>query len=90
MMSHGIDLLAWLVVLSIVSLALALASAAYIHYDVVARKGQMMAVMKWAWPITALYMGPFAVWAYRAVCASVVAASGAWRAWRKKALMRAQ
>jgi hypothetical protein len=55
----------WLVWLSIASLAVALASAAYLLYDIVVHKRRMMAVMKWVWPLTALYMGPVAIWAYR-------------------------
>lgn len=57
----------WLIIVAIVSLALALASAGYILYDLVVHKRKMMPVMKWVWPITALYMGPFAVWAYRSM-----------------------
>jgi hypothetical protein len=55
----------WLVWLSIASLATALASAVYLLYDNVVHKRRMLAVMKWVWPITALYMGPVAIWAYR-------------------------
>jgi Domain of unknown function (DUF4396) len=55
----------WLIWLSIAALAVALASAAYVLYDIVRCRRQMMTIMKWVWPITALYMGPIAIWAYR-------------------------
>ena len=58
------ELPAWLLNLAIISLILALLSALFILGDILFRRQQMMAVMKWAWPITALYMGPFAIWAY--------------------------
>ncbi len=57
----------WLIGLSLAALVLAVVSAAYILYDIVAYKRQMMAIMRWVWPITALYMGPLALWAYRAM-----------------------
>jgi hypothetical protein len=42
-----------------------LASAAAIVVDVLVReRRQMMKVMEWVWPITALYFGPIALWAY--------------------------
>jgi hypothetical protein len=63
--SEAIPVAGWLVVLADVSLCLAGISAAYLIWDMVARKRQMMPVMKFVWPITALYMGPFAIWAYR-------------------------
>ncbi|MBA2391391.1 MAG: DUF4396 domain-containing protein [Ktedonobacteraceae bacterium] len=57
----------WLVDLSIAALLIALASALVILLDIFLKKRQMMSVMKWVWPVTALYMGPFAIWAYRAM-----------------------
>jgi hypothetical protein len=54
----------WLVWLSAASLAIAAISAAAILYDLVVHRRQMMAIMKWVWPITGLYFGPVAVWAY--------------------------
>ncbi|MGH2409366.1 MAG: DUF4396 domain-containing protein, partial [Chloroflexota bacterium] len=54
----------WLIILSVLSLVLAIASAASILIDILARQRPMMTVMKWVWPITALYMGPLALWAY--------------------------
>jgi hypothetical protein len=57
----------WLVGLSIAALIIALISALVILLDILVRKRQMMRVMKWVWPVTALYMGPFAIWAYQAM-----------------------
>jgi putative flippase GtrA len=54
----------WLVDLSIAALLIALISALALLLDILLRKRQMMPVMKWVWPVTALYMGPFALWAY--------------------------
>jgi hypothetical protein len=57
--------LTWLVVLSWIALALALACAAVILVDIRGRGyRQMMPVMEWVWPVTALYLGPLAVWGY--------------------------
>ncbi|MGA7746366.1 MAG: DUF4396 domain-containing protein [Candidatus Aquilonibacter sp.] len=53
----------WLNALAIASLVIAFACAAYIIIDVM-RRPQRMAIMNWVWPITALYAGPLAVWAY--------------------------
>lgn len=56
----------WLLILSWVCLAAAGLSAAWIVYDVYGRGyRQHMRVMEAVWPITALYFGPVAVWAYR-------------------------
>ncbi|WP_231121687.1 DUF4396 domain-containing protein [Motilibacter peucedani] len=45
----------------------ALTCAAEIVWDIRVRGWrQHMAVMEWVWPITALYAGPLATWAYRA------------------------
>jgi hypothetical protein len=50
---------AWLYV------ALCLAIAAFLVVDMLVRRHrQMMKVMEWVWPITALYLGPVALWAY--------------------------
>jgi hypothetical protein len=48
------------------ALVVAFGSAAIILHDIL-RRGhrQQMAVMKWVWPVTALYLGPLAIWAYR-------------------------
>lgn len=64
---HEVPVGTWLVVLAGVSLCLAGLSAGYLVWDVAVRGRQMMTVMKWVWPITALYVGPFAIWAYRAL-----------------------
>jgi hypothetical protein len=53
----------WLFVLSIIALIAAFLSAAIIIADL-ARHPQKMAVMNFVWPITALYFGPLAIWAY--------------------------
>ena len=55
----------WLTALAVVSLVVAFVSAAYILWDIVRYQRQIMPVMKWVWPITALYLGPLAIWAYR-------------------------
>ncbi|MDE3201928.1 MAG: DUF4396 domain-containing protein [Acidobacteriota bacterium] len=52
-----LTLIAWL------SIALALISAAWIALDEVEQK-QPMAVMNVVWPVSGLYFGVFAVWAY--------------------------
>ena len=56
----------WLHALSDISLGIAAMCAAGIAIDVV-RRPQKMAIMDVVWPITALYWGPLAVWAYRRV-----------------------
>jgi hypothetical protein len=54
-----------LTVLSWVALGAAFASAGWILLDVFARGyRQRMGVMEAVWPVTALYFGPVAVWAY--------------------------
>jgi Domain of unknown function (DUF4396) len=53
----------WLQTLSIVSLAVAAACAAWLALDV-ARRPQTMWIMNVVWPVTALYFGPLAVWFY--------------------------
>jgi hypothetical protein len=56
----------WLVIVSSCSLGLGFASAGWIVFDVYWRgHRQHMAVMEAVWPLTALYFGPVAVWAYR-------------------------
>jgi hypothetical protein len=56
----------WLTVLAWCSLASAFGCAAWIVLDVYARGfRQPMRVMEAVWPVTALYFGPAAVWAYR-------------------------
>jgi hypothetical protein len=54
----------WLVVLATVSLAAAAASALVIAADLAASRRQKMWIMNLVWPLTALYAGPIAVWAY--------------------------
>ncbi|KGI77860.1 DUF4396 domain-containing protein [Oleiagrimonas soli] len=46
------------------SLALAVACAVWIAWDILRGYRQHMAIMNLVWPITALYAGPFAVWGY--------------------------
>ncbi len=47
-------------------LAVSVVCAAEILYDIRVRGWrQTMPVMEWVWPITALYLGPLATWAYR-------------------------
>ncbi len=53
----------WLTVVAWLSVVVALVCAAGLLVDVL-RHPQPMAIMNWVWPITALYGGPLAVWAY--------------------------
>lgn len=53
----------WLTVVSWISIAVAVASAAWLVVEQI-RHPQRMWIMDLVWPITALYMGPFAIWAY--------------------------
>ena len=56
----------WLAAISWVSLGLAFLCAGLILHDVFGRGyRQHMRVMEAVWPITALYFGPLALWAYR-------------------------
>lgn len=57
----------WFEVLSIVALAIALLCAATIALDILAGHRQMMPVMDYVWPITALYFGPIALASYWAL-----------------------
>jgi hypothetical protein len=55
----------WLTVVSWASLGLALLCAALILYDLYGRgRRQRMWIMEVVWPVTALYFGPLALWAY--------------------------
>ncbi len=55
----------WLTTLSWVALALGFGSAAVTLIDITVRGyRQPMKVMQWVWPLTGLYLGPAAVWAY--------------------------
>jgi hypothetical protein len=53
----------WIVIISWISLTIAFASAIVIALDLL-RRPQHMWIMNLVWPITALYAGPIAVWAY--------------------------
>lgn len=56
----------WLVIASWCSLALGFGCAGWIVFDIYGRgHRQHMTVMEAVWPLTALYLGPLAVWAYR-------------------------
>jgi hypothetical protein len=56
----------WLVVLSWAALAVAFAATADILIDIYGRcYRQRMPIMEAVWPVTALYLGPLASWAYR-------------------------
>ena len=52
-----------LAVVAWTSIGIALASALWIAIDEL-RNPQAMTVMNFVWPLTALYFGPFALWAY--------------------------
>lgn len=55
----------WLTELAWCALGIAFASAIWIGYDIFGRGyRQRMPVMEAVWPVTALYFGPVAVWAY--------------------------
>ncbi len=63
MTQTGSDLLS---IVAWIALGVAFASAAAILFDIVVRgRRERMAVMNWVWPITALYWGPVAAWAFR-------------------------
>ena len=56
----------WLHVLAWVSLATAFACAVAIAVDILVRRyRQPMRIMEVVWPVTALYLGPLAVWGYQ-------------------------
>ena len=56
----------WLTVLAWIALVVAFASAAWILSDIYGHGyRQKMPVMEAVWPVTALYFGPAAIWAYR-------------------------
>lgn len=56
----------WLVILSWCCLAVAFGCSAWILFDVYGRDHrQHLPVMEAVWPLTALYLGPLAVWGYR-------------------------
>ncbi len=55
----------WLAVVSWISLTLAVVCAVWILYDVYLRGyRQHMWIMEAVWPVTCLYFGPLALWAY--------------------------
>lgn len=54
----------WLHVIASISLALALISAVVIAIDLLTGHRQHMWIMNVVWPVTALWAGPFALWAY--------------------------
>ena len=59
MPSDALTVLAWVYVL------VAFGCALVIVFDVLVRgHRQMMPVMEWVWPITALYLGPVGLWGY--------------------------
>lgn len=56
----------WLVIVSWCSLALGFGCAGWIVFDIYGRgRRQHLKVMEAVWPLTALYLGLLAVWAYR-------------------------
>jgi hypothetical protein len=56
----------WLTVVAWISLAVAVLSALAILHDIYGRgRRQRMGIMEAVWPVTALYLGPLALWAYR-------------------------
>ena len=59
--SPSLQLLSWLMVL------LGLVAFVFIAIDIRRRQPQPMAVMRWVWPINALWSGPVGIWAYWAI-----------------------
>jgi hypothetical protein len=55
---------AWLIILAVISLGLAGICFLIILVDILAGHRQHMWIMNVVWPVTALYAGPLAVWAY--------------------------
>jgi hypothetical protein len=53
----------WLYALAVLSLVLALLSTVAILFDL-RRRPQPMGIINAVWPVTALYFGPFGLWAY--------------------------
>jgi hypothetical protein len=58
-----VDIPVWLQWLAVISLAGGFVSAAAIVFDLI-RQPQHMWIMNVVWPITALYLGPLALWSY--------------------------
>ncbi len=54
----------WLTVIAWIYMAMAVSCAAIMLFDTFSRHRQMMKVMEWVWPITALYLGPIALYGY--------------------------
>jgi hypothetical protein len=54
----------WLVRLAVAWLAIGVGSAVASLTDMLISKPMLMPVMRWVWPINALYLGPVAIWAY--------------------------
>ncbi|MTI17125.1 DUF4396 domain-containing protein [Rhodobacteraceae bacterium RKSG542] len=51
--------------LAVLTILLGVASSLYILIDQRDRPPPMMAIMKWVWPINALWAGPLVIWAYK-------------------------
>jgi hypothetical protein len=58
------EIAGWLHTVSILALAIAVLSAIVIAVDILAGHRQRMWIMNLVWPITALWAGPIALWAY--------------------------
>jgi len=56
----------WLEIIAIASLVATLVSIVLIALDVANANPQRMRIMNFVWPVTPLYLGPLALWAYRA------------------------
>lgn len=71
----------WLIALAWVALATAFASAADILLDIYGRGyRQKMPITEAVWPVTALYFGPAASWAYRRFGRPMGGRARPWRA----------
>jgi len=51
-------------IISIASLSFSVLCAVVIAADILGGHRQKMAIMNWVWPITAIWSGPFGLWAY--------------------------
>ncbi len=58
------DISTWLTIVSQLSLVLAAVCCVWIVFDLMAGHKQHMWIMNLVWPITALWAGPLALWAY--------------------------
>jgi hypothetical protein len=63
-LKQSMEIPGWLFTVSVIALAIAALSALVIIFDIVTGHSQHMWIMNLVWPITALWAGPIALWAY--------------------------